>query len=75
MERGMTKGPIAIEPTDPNEPWSPTSRVRLGKTYSIECNVKVRGIGEVAIEDKPKLLRYYQDERDVGFEPDEPGDI
>jgi hypothetical protein len=74
-EKGMEKFPIAVEPTDLNEPWSPTSRIRLGKIYSIECNVKVRDIGKVVKEDKFKLLRYYEDERDVGFEPDEPEDI
>ena len=67
----MQKSPIAIEPTDPNEPMLPTSRLRLGKTYSIECNVKVRDIGKVAPEDRTKLLRYHQDERDIGFEPDD----
>jgi hypothetical protein len=73
-ERGMTKSAIAIEPSDPNETMLPSSRLRLGKTYIIECNVKVRDIGKVAREDKIRLLRYHQDERDSGFEPDDLAD-
>jgi hypothetical protein len=69
-EKGMTKEPIAIKPADKNETMLPTSRLRLGKTYSIEWNVKVRDIGMVIPEDKTKLLRYHQDERNAGFEND-----
>jgi hypothetical protein len=64
----MTKEPIAYEPTDPSETMSPTSRVRLGQSYSIECNVKVRDIGIVAFEDRLRLLRYFREESDDGFE-------
>lgn len=70
-EKGMKKSPIAIEPTDPSEQMLPTSRLRLGKTYSIECNVKVRDIGKVAFEHRTMLLRYHQDEKDLGFEPND----
>lgn len=73
-QKGMTKDPIAIEPAERNEPMLPSSRLRLGKTYTIECNVKVRDIGMVAREDRTKLLRYYQDEKDIGFEADESDD-
>jgi|TARA_R110002003_G_scaffold251_3_gene17775 hypothetical protein len=66
----MTKSPIAIEPAEPSETMLPSSRLRLGKIYAIECNVKVRDIGKVAIEDKTKLMRYYQLEKDNGFEVD-----
>jgi len=70
-ERGMTKDPIAIEATDPNEEMRPKSRLRFGKAVSIECNVKVRDIGMVAAEHRSKLLYYFQTEQDIGFEPDE----
>jgi hypothetical protein len=69
-EKGMMKAPIAIEPTDRSETMLPASRLRLGRTYNIECNVKVRDIGRVAPQDRTKLLRYWQDEKDEGFEPD-----
>jgi hypothetical protein len=70
-KKGMTKDPIAIEPAVKNESMLPSSRLRLGKIYTIECNVKVRDIGMVAKEDRIKLLGYYQDEKDNGFEADD----
>lgn len=73
-EKGLTKTPIAIEPTDPSEQMLPSSRIRLGKTYTIECNVKVRDIGKVVPEDRTKLLRYHQDEKD-DLEPEPDDDL
>jgi hypothetical protein len=70
-EKGMTKEPLMIDPTDPTEDMSPKSRLRLGKVVSIECNVKVRDIGMVIPEHRSKLLEYYQQEQDNGFEADE----
>lgn len=74
-ESGMTKTPIAVEPAEPGEIMSATSRLRFGMTYTVECNVKVRDLGMVVPEHKTTLLRYYQDERDNGFEPEELDDI
>jgi hypothetical protein len=70
-EKGMTKEPLMIDPTDPTEDMSPKSRLCLGKVVSIECNVKVRDIGMVIPEHRSKLLEYYQQEQDNGFEADE----
>ncbi|KAH7409818.1 hypothetical protein DE146DRAFT_327486 [Phaeosphaeria sp. MPI-PUGE-AT-0046c] len=70
-ERGMTKYPIAVEPGESGEVMSAASRLRFGKTYTIECNVKVRDMGMVVPEHKVMLLRYHQDERDNGFEADD----
>lgn len=67
----MTKAPIAIAPGEPGEFMSATSRLRFGKTYTIECNVKVRDMGMVVQEHKTMLRRYYDDERDTGFENEE----
>jgi hypothetical protein len=69
-ERGMTKEPIMIEPTDTRETMNPSSRLRCGKIHSIEWNVKVRDIGMVASPDKEKLLRYYMDQHNEVFDPD-----
>jgi hypothetical protein len=69
-ERGMTKDPIMIEPTDASEKMKGTSRLRCGKIYSIEWNVKVRDIGMVSTQDKIKLLEYYREEQRQGFDPD-----
>jgi hypothetical protein len=70
-ERGMTKDPIMIDPTDPLETMQPSSRLRCGKIHSIEWNVKVRDIGMVASHDKAKLLGYYKEEQNKGFDPDD----
>jgi hypothetical protein len=64
----MTKSPVVIEPTEADETMSPYSRIRLGKSYSIECNVTVRDIGMVVPEHRAVLLRYHQETRDIGWE-------
>jgi hypothetical protein len=69
-ERGMTKEPIMIVPTNAQEILPPSARLRCGKIHSIEWNVKARNIGMVASSDKEKLLRYYRDEQNEGFDPD-----
>jgi hypothetical protein len=69
----MTKSPIAIEPTEPNVTLSPYSRIHLGRTYNIECNVKVRDIGMIVQEHKAILLRHDREIRDSGWETD-PGE-
>jgi hypothetical protein len=71
FERGMTKDPIEIYPASPTETMEPSSRLRFGKIYSIEWNVKVREIGMVARKDMSKLLAYYQEEEDKDFDDDE----
>jgi hypothetical protein len=70
-QRGMTKDPLMIDPTDPAEEMSLESRLRLGKVVSVECNVKVRDIGMVIREHRSKLLAYYKQEQENGYEPDE----
>jgi hypothetical protein len=70
-ERGMTKDPIMIEPTDTLETMQPSSRLRCGKIHIIEWNIKVRDIGMMASRDKTKLLHYYRDEQNEGFDPDD----
>jgi hypothetical protein len=70
-EKGMTKEPIMIEPTEAQETLPPLARLRCGKIHSIEWNVKVRDIGMVASPDKAKLLRYYREEQNEGFDPDD----
>lgn len=58
----MHKEPIEVIPIDWNERLTPASRVRFGKAYAIEWNVKVKEIGMVADRDMAKLLQYYEDE-------------
>ena len=59
------KEAIQVEPPYPadNDSYlSQLSRLRFGKTYAIEWNVKVKDLGMVVPEDMPKLLQYYEDE-------------
>lgn len=59
----LTKEPIAIQLA---EPWSSidrASRVRFGKAYPVEMNVKVRDIGNVIPDDLSKLIAYYREEQ------------
>lgn len=70
-ERGMTKEPISIRPSVQGETMDPTSRVRCGKIYSIEWNVKLRDIGMVVAHDKTKLMRYFEEGQEKGFDHDD----
>lgn len=61
----ITKEPIQVEPpypADNSSYLSFLSRLRFGKVYSIEWNVKVKDLGMVVPEDVPRLLQYYKDE-------------
>lgn len=59
------KEAIQVEPPYPadNRSYlSQLSRLRFGKKYSIECNVKVKDLGMVVDRDMPNLLLYCQQE-------------
>ena len=58
----MTKDPIEIVPADRNATMDPASRLRFGKTFPVEWNVKVKEIGRVASHDMAKMIRYWQQE-------------
>jgi hypothetical protein len=61
-ENGLYKEPIEVVPADDTARLTKASRIRFGKAYAIEWNVKVKNIGMVADWDMGKLLRYYEDE-------------
>ncbi|KAH7073191.1 hypothetical protein FB567DRAFT_454058, partial [Paraphoma chrysanthemicola] len=65
-DSGLTKEPLAIILTNPDDHVDPASRLRFGKKHSIECNVKVKDIG--MIEDTNLLQQYFREEQDRGFE-------
>jgi hypothetical protein len=69
-ERGMTKDPIEIVPKDATEIMHTASRLRLGKIHSIEWNVKVREIGQVAGNHMSKLVKYFREEENNGYDND-----
>ncbi|KAH3962717.1 hypothetical protein HBI04_019780 [Parastagonospora nodorum] len=71
LERGMTKEPIEVTPDDETETMLPASRLRFGKHYSIEWNVKVREIGIVAPRYRSRLMKHYRDEQRNGFDDDD----
>lgn len=56
----LTKEPIEIQPADSSVRITAASRVRFGKTYPIEWNVKVKDIGRVIPEHISKLITYWR---------------
>jgi len=61
-ENGMDKEAIQIEPVASSIYLTSNSRIRFGKTYPIEKNVKVKDIGQVHPGHIGKLLQYWKDE-------------
>jgi hypothetical protein len=59
---GMTKRAIEIMPVDGTIRLRQNSRIRFGKTYPIEQNVKVKDIGQVQPSHIGRLLQYWYDE-------------
>ncbi|RYN75555.1 hypothetical protein AA0117_g6212 [Alternaria alternata] len=60
-ESGMIKQPIEIVPVDSSITLRSESRIRFGKTYPIEKNVKVKDIGMVHPNHLGKLSQYWTD--------------
>ncbi|PVH94889.1 hypothetical protein DM02DRAFT_175430 [Periconia macrospinosa] len=61
LEAGMVREPLEVIPADATVVIDPYSRLRLGKTYPIEWNVKVKDIGQVHQEHLSKLLLYWKE--------------
>ena len=60
-----------VDATDPTtEVMEVASRLRCGKVYPIEWNVKVRDIGMVTGRHKTRLMRYFREEQTQGIDPD-----
>ncbi|KAH8627026.1 hypothetical protein IG631_19044 [Alternaria alternata] len=65
-EAGMVKQPIEIVPADASVSMRLESRIRFGKIYPIEKNVKVKDIGQVHRDHLSRLLQYWRDwDRDM----------
>jgi len=58
----MIKEPIEIEPVDSTMTLKSDSRIRFGKVYPIEMNVKVKDIGRVSLSHLSLLQQYREDE-------------
>ncbi|CAN9239027.1 unnamed protein product [Alternaria alternata] len=62
----MVKQPIEIVPADASVGMRLESRIRFGKIYPIEKNVKVKDIGQVHRDHLSRLLQYWRDwDRDM----------
>lgn len=72
--QGMNKEPIEIVPADDTIRMDPASRVRFGKTYSIEWNVKVKDMGRVSPKYLTRLYRYWSMHMAPADDPDVPDD-
>lgn len=59
-ETGMTKEPICVEPA-PDQKFSLTSRINFAKLYTVEHNVNVKNIGEVAEKSMVHFRRYWKE--------------
>lgn len=58
---GMDKDAIEIVPAPRGDSsMDPASRLRFGKTYPIEWNVKVKDIGQVHPRHMSRLIRYWK---------------
>ena len=64
-ESGMTKEPIEVVPAEPDLRIRRESRIRFGKVYPIEMNVKVKDIGRVREDQISALLKYWREENAV----------
>jgi hypothetical protein len=56
----MTKEAIEIQPVDNTISIDPASRLRFGKTFPVEMNVKVKNIGKVTPEHMGRLISYWK---------------
>jgi hypothetical protein len=61
-QSGMVKEPIEVVPVDASITLRYDSRIRFGKTYPIEKNVKVKDIGQVHPSHTGKLVQYWTDQ-------------
>jgi hypothetical protein len=61
-DSGMIKDAIEILPVDSSIRLRSNSRIRFGKTYPIEKNVKVKDIGQVHPSHVGRLLQYWNEE-------------
>ncbi|KAF2660413.1 hypothetical protein K491DRAFT_711899 [Lophiostoma macrostomum CBS 122681] len=75
IQNGLSKEPIEIQPADSTVHMDPSCRLRFGKTYPVEMNVKVKDIGRVVPHHMSKFIRYWREEdRLPDSEDEEEGD-
>lgn len=52
----MTKRPIQVTPKSPRDKLDPMSRINYAKIYTVEHNVKVCFIGQIAPSSEKQLM-------------------
>jgi hypothetical protein len=63
-ETGITKDDIAMDMTSNVSPLSTSSRLRFSIHHPIQYNVKVKDLGMVCGADIPKVVGYWNEEKD-----------
>lgn len=63
VKKGMDRDPIEVEPVDNGVTLQPASRIRFGRTYTIDRDVEVKEIGLVIPEHMERVIRYWGEEQ------------
>jgi hypothetical protein len=58
-EKGLTRVPIRVSPSQPRHKLDPTSRLNYAKLYTVEYNVKVWFIGRIHPRSEPQITADY----------------
>ena len=58
----MTKKPIRVNPVTPSQTLDPLSRVNFARVYTVDHNVRIMPVGQVAEESKYLLVTYWINE-------------
>lgn len=57
-EPKMSKEPLEVEPTRPDQKLDPMSRLNFGKVYTVEHNVKVLPVGRITDSSIARFTSY-----------------
>src|SRR6266487_2048568 len=60
MGRRLDKEPLKVNPDTPGAKLELSSLLNFSKIYTVEHNVKVKSIGWISEDSKPKLLAYWK---------------
>ncbi|PQE19804.1 hypothetical protein CJF32_00008758 [Rutstroemia sp. NJR-2017a WRK4] len=69
LERGLTRRPIRVIPSEPQHKLDPASRLNYAKIYTVEHNVKVWFIGKLAPESEEPVVTNYNEVNPPAFLP------
>ncbi|PQE16486.1 heterokaryon incompatibility protein [Rutstroemia sp. NJR-2017a BBW] len=69
MERGLTRRPIRVIPSEPQHKLDPASRLNYAKIYTVEHNLRVWFIGKLAPESEELVVTDYNQVNPPLFRP------